>query len=177
MILVAIGANLPAGSGITPLETCREAVRALAAIPGLRVERVSAWYETEPVPPSGQPPYVNGVACLSGAIDPAGLLAALHGIEAAHGRMRGERNAARTLDLDVIAMDDPAGLPGAASLTRDAPDPVVPHPRAHLRRFVLEPLRDVAPAWTHPRSGRSVGELLDSMPAQAVRRLSEDAAG
>ena len=175
MILVAVGANLPAGSGTTPLETCLDAVEALRAIPGLRVAAVSSWYETEPMPPSGQPPYVNGVARLEGAIDPAALLAALHAIEAGHGRTRAERNAARPLDLDVIAMDDPAGLPGAASLERHAPDPVVPHPRAHLRRFVLEPLRDVAPAWTHPALGRTVTELLADLAPQDVRRLPDAA--
>lgn len=166
MILVAVGANLPAGSGTTPLATCRQAVEGLRAIPGLRVEAVSSWYETDPVPPSGQPPYVNGVVRLEGRIDPAALLAALHAIEDGHGRTRAERNAARTLDLDVIAMDGPD-----AALVRTAPDPVVPHPRAHLRGFVLEPLRDVAPGWQHPVLHRSVEELIAELPPQGVRRI------
>ncbi len=172
MILVAVGANLPAGSGTTPLATCRQAVEALRAIPGLRVEAVSSWYETDPVPPSGQPPYVNGVVRLEGQIDPAALLAALHAIEDGHGRTRAERNAARTLDLDVVAMDGPDG-----GLVRAAPDPVVPHPRAHLRGFVLEPLRDVAPGWQHPVLHRSVEQLIAELPPQGVRRLGADKQG
>ena len=164
-----MGANLPAGSGTTPLATCREAANALRGIPGLRVAAVSAWYETDPVPPSGQPPYVNGVVRLEGRIDPADLLAALHAIEDGHGRTRGERNAARTLDLDVVAMDGPDGT----GLVRAAPDPVVPHPRAHLRGFVLEPLRDVAPGWQHPVLHRSVEELLAELPPQGVRRIED----
>ena len=166
MILVAVGANLPAGSGTTPLDTCREAALALRAIPGLRVEAVSSWYETDPVPPSGQPPYVNGVVRLAGRIDPAALLEALHGIEDGHGRRRSERNAARTLDLDVIAMGE------AGALVRAAPDPVVPHPRAHLRGFVLEPLRDVAPGWRHPVLRQSVEEMIAALPPQGERRLA-----
>lgn len=168
MILVAVGANLPAGAGATPLETCLQAVDALRAIPGLRVAAVSSWYETDPMPPSGQPPYVNGVVRLDGRIEPAVLLAALHAIEDGHGRTRAERNAARTLDLDVVAMGD---------LVREAPDPVVPHPRAHLRGFVLEPLRDVAPGWRHPVLGRSVEELIAELPPQGVRRLGDSKQG
>ncbi len=178
MILVAVGANLPAGSGDTPLATCRRAVEALRAIPGLRVEAVSAWYETDPMPPSGQPPYVNGVVRLGGHIEPAALLAALHAIEDGHGRTRAERNAARTLDLDVVAMDDPgATVADAGGLVRTAPDPVVPHPRAHLRGFVLEPLRDVAPGWQHPVLHRSVDQLVAELPPQGVRRLGQGKQG
>ena len=175
MILVAVGANLPAGADSTPLDTCRRAVDALRAIPGLRVEAVSSWYETDPVPPSGQPPYVNGVVRLEGRIDPAALLAALHAIEDGHGRTRAERNAARTLDLDVIAMD--GGTTHAGDLVRTAPDPVVPHPRAHLRGFVLEPLRDVAPGWQHPVLHRSVEQLVAELPPQGVRRSGADKQG
>src|SRR6185312_6514542 len=142
MILIAIGANLTGPDGASPLQTCRAAVRALAELPGSRLEAVSRWYETEPVPPSGQPNYVNGVARLArltGAVlSPESLLHALQGIETRFGRTRAERDAARTLDLDLIDMD---------GLVRDAPDPILPHPRAHLRAFVLLPLLDVAPDW------------------------------
>ncbi len=149
-ILVAIGANLPAPDGAPPLETCRRAAARLAALPGLRLAGVSRWFETAPVPPSGQPNYVNGVARLEGAAEPAALLAALHGIEAAFGRERGEANAARTLDLDLIAI---------GALIRDAPDPVLPHPRAHRRAFVMVPLAEVAPDWVHPRLGLTATAL------------------
>jgi 2-amino-4-hydroxy-6-hydroxymethyldihydropteridine diphosphokinase len=156
MILVAIGANLPGLDGMPPIETCRRAAAALDALPGLRLRGLSRWYQTEPVPPSGQPPYVNAVAVLQvepGAADPdpAELLAALQAIEAEAGRVRGAPNAARTLDLDIIAM---------GGLVRAAPDPVLPHPRAHLRGFVLVPLMDVAPGWVHPVLGLTAAELL-----------------
>src|ERR1700722_14175623 len=110
MILVGIGANLPGRDGVTPLETCQWAVRRLAALPGLRMDAVSQWYVTMPMPPSGQPPYVNAVVRLAvepdaAEADPAGLLAALQAIEAEAGRVRSERNAARTLDLDIIDIE------------------------------------------------------------------------
>ncbi|MCR0980469.1 2-amino-4-hydroxy-6-hydroxymethyldihydropteridine diphosphokinase [Roseomonas populi] len=161
--LVAIGANLPGADGSAPLATCRAAAAALDGICGLSLLAVSGWWETAPEPPlPGSPWYVNGVARLRGAAEPAALLAALQAIEAAHGRVRPYPNAPRTLDLDIIAM---------GPLRRDAPDPVIPHPRAHLRRFVLEPLAQVWPGWTHPMSGLSVSELLSGLPPAPMRPL------
>jgi 2-amino-4-hydroxy-6-hydroxymethyldihydropteridine diphosphokinase len=168
MILIAIGANLPGPDGTTPLQTCRRAVVALDALPGLRLRGLSAWYETAPVPVSDQPLYINAVAHLcaeatSSLTDPAELLHALQSIEHAGGRVRGAVNAARALDLDIIAMGK------AGQLVRGAPDPILPHPRAHEREFVLAPLRDVAPYWMHPLLHRSVGDLLAAVEPQGVR--------
>ncbi len=168
MILVAIGANLPAPHGSSPIETCREAVRKLAALPGLGSCTISRWYETPPVPVSDQPNYVNGVARFAGTADAAWLLARLNDIEAEAGRVRGARNAARPLDLDIIDID---------GQVRDTPDPVLPHPRAHERAFVLVPLRDVEPEWVHPRLRRSLGDMLQALPAQDIRPLPEREAG
>lgn len=174
MILVAIGANLPATDGAAPAVSVRRAAAALDALPGLRLAALSALYETAPMPPAGQPPYINAVARLVlsqlaashpvDAAEPARLLGALHGIEAAAGRRRGVPNAARTLDLDLIDLN---------GMLRDAPDPVLPHPRAHLRAFVLAPLLEIAPDWVHPRLGRAGAALLAGLPAQAIRRLPE----
>ncbi len=162
MILVAIGANLLGPRGETPLMACRAAAEALRSLPGLRVAALSRWYQTAPVPPSGQPNYINGVARLEGEADPTWLLARLHGIERMAGRVRGARNAARTLDLDLIDMN---------GMCRAAPDPVLPHPRAHQRAFVLVPLADVAPGWVHPALRSGVAELLASLPPQEIAPL------
>jgi 2-amino-4-hydroxy-6-hydroxymethyldihydropteridine diphosphokinase len=139
---------------------CERALHDIASLPGLALRARSRWYSTAPVPPSGQPRYVNAVASLQGAIAPADLLAALHAIEARAGRVRGMPNAARPLDLDIIDM---------AGMVRDEPDPVLPHPRAHQRLFVLLPLRDVAPWWLHPRLGVSVAALIRQVKNQDVR--------
>ncbi|MBX6741077.1 MAG: 2-amino-4-hydroxy-6-hydroxymethyldihydropteridine diphosphokinase [Acetobacteraceae bacterium] len=157
MILIALGANLPGPGGTSPLETCRQAAAALDGLPGLHLVALSRWYRTVPEPYSPNAPlFVNGVARLKGqAGDPAALLAALQALEAAAGRERPFPNAPRSLDLDLIDLD---------GMVRTAPDPVLPHPRAHLRRFVLQPLLDVAPDWRHPVLGLDARVLLAALP-------------
>jgi 2-amino-4-hydroxy-6-hydroxymethyldihydropteridine diphosphokinase len=162
MILIALGANLPGPDGSSPLSTCRRAAMALDMLPGLRLRGLSCWYQTAPVPPSDQPPYINGVAHLCGSADPVLLLAALQAMEARAGRVREQPHAARPLDLDIIAVN---------LLVRTAPDPVLPHPRAHERAFVLAPLRDVAPDWVHPSLGESVAVMLSRLAEQDVRPI------
>lgn len=166
--LVAIGANLTASDGCSPLQVCERAAMAVTGLancePGHRSASASRsrWYSTAPIPQSSQPRYINGMVRLWCALRPSELLARLQAIELREGRVRGEANAARTLDLDLIDM---------GGRNRASPDPVLPHPRAHLRAFVLLPLRDVAPDWVHPRSGLTVQALIDSLPAQDITML------
>lgn len=135
-------------------------------LPNAHVRSLSRWYLTSPIPPSGQPDYVNAVVALqvdpSYADDPAVLLRHTMAIEAACGRKRSVPNAARTLDLDIIAIGD---------LVRGSPDPILPHPRAHERAFVLMPLLDVAPDWVHPVLHRSARALLADLPPQGIRPM------
>jgi 2-amino-4-hydroxy-6-hydroxymethyldihydropteridine diphosphokinase len=164
MILVALGANLPDPAGRSAGETLRAALDEIGLLPGLQIIARSALYESAPQPPSGQPPYRNAVLRLAGEADPAVLLHNLLAIEARFGRERGTANAARSLDLDLIAM---------GALIRNWPDPILPHPRAHQRAFVLRPLADVAPGWRHPVSGMTVEALLEAVADQPLRRLPD----
>lgn len=161
MILIALGANLLTTSGSSPYETGLWATRRLTMIEGLALLRCSPWYVSAPIPPSDQPDYVNSVLALTGDPDPARLLAELHAIEAEAGRTRGLPNAARTLDLDLI---DVNGQVRAAW-------PILPHPRAHERAFVLLPIADIAPDWVHPTLHRTAAELAAGLPPQRIARL------
>jgi 2-amino-4-hydroxy-6-hydroxymethyldihydropteridine diphosphokinase len=146
---VAVGANL--GDRLTTLRT---AVDALDAHPGIEVDRdrgVSSLYETTPVgAPDRQPNYLNAVVRLTTTLSPLDLLEALQAIETRLGRVRGRANAARSIDLDVVLL-------GGLVLNDDRL--IVPHPRMHERRFVLEPLREIAPREQHPVLSLTIDEL------------------
>ena len=160
MILIGIGANLPSPAG-PPRQTCEAALAHLGRL-GITVAACSPWYETAPVPASDQPWFINAVAAVQTSLSPTGVLAALHLTEAAFGRQRTEVNAARTLDLDLLAYGD---------LVRSDGAPLLPHPRLHQRAFVLFPLRDLLPDWRHPVLGETAGELAAKLPADGIRRL------
>ena len=162
MILIGLGANL-AGAGYGgPRATLEAALRRLPAR-GVSVLQVSPWYSSAPQPRSDQPRYVNAVATVATELDPAALLRALHDVEAEFGRIRGVPNAARTIDLDLLAYDD---------LTCRGPELTVPHPRLAERAFVLLPLADLAPDWRHPVTGKSAGALIAALSEdQDVHRI------
>jgi 2-amino-4-hydroxy-6-hydroxymethyldihydropteridine diphosphokinase len=161
-IVIGLGANLPSTYG-SPRATC-EAALAEFECRGLRIVARSPWYESAPVPISDQPWYVNGVVEVATELEPVPLLALLHEIEREFGRVRREVNAARILDLDLLAYGD---------LVREGPEPpLLPHPRLAERAFVLLPLADLRPDWRHPATGESIRALIARLPAdQVTRRL------
>jgi len=148
---LALGSNL--GDRLRYLD---QAVARLRAAPRITVGRVSPYYETAPVGgPAGSGAYLNAVAEADTTLAPDELLQTLLDIERSFGRVRGEPNAPRTLDLDLLLYDD---------LVRTGPDPIIPHPRLHERRFVLQPLADLAPDLVHPTIKKTIRELLDGLP-------------
>ena len=163
MILVGIGSNLAAPGYGSPQDTVEAAVAALPRV-GVAVVGRSPWYLSEPMPASDQPWFVNGVAAVATDLPPPALLARLLALETRFGRERIARNAARSLDLDLLDYD--GHQCSTASLT-------LPHSRLHERRFVLVPLRDIAPDWRHPQLGMTAAELVARLPpGQQVRQLT-----
>ena len=156
MILIALGANLPGPAG----QPARALDHALGELDGkgVKIRRVSSFYETPAWPNPADPVFVNAVAVVETALQPVELLALLHGVETALGRLRSAPNAPRTLDLDLLDYDGRV-MNGAA---------ILPHPRMTERSFVLVPLAEVAPNWRHPVSGQGVGELLAALPDRDI---------
>lgn len=127
---IGLGANLGDAKAAV-----RQAAVELAAANGVASLRLSPLYRSAPVDSAG-PDYINAVAAIDTSLDPQSLLALLQSIEQQHGRQRPYRNAPRTLDLDLLLFGDQ---------TINDDHLIVPHPRMHLRAFVLKPLADLAP--------------------------------
>lgn len=157
---VALGANL--GDRAAALRSAAEAICGDAVACVAR----SAIYETSPVGgPTDQPEYLNAVLHLRTTLPPRALLDRCLQIEARLGRVRGARNAPRVIDLDLLLYGD---------LQLAESDLQVPHPRLHLRRFVLAPLVELTGERTHPALGARLRDLLAALPAtgENVRRTS-----
>ena len=155
MILIALGANLPSSAG-APEATLRAALAALGRR-GVRVGPVSHFWSTPAWPEPLDPRYVNAAARLTTGLRPLELLALLHEVETEFGRQRSldsdNKNRPRTLDLDLLDYD---------GLVQSGP-PNLPHPRMSDRAFVLVPLREIAPDWRHPVSGKSIEALIAAL--------------
>lgn len=159
MILIALGANLPSHAG-PPAATLRAALARLERL-GVKIVQLSSFYETPSWPDPGQPAFTNAVAAVETALQPLELLALLHGVETAFGRMRSAPNAPRPLDIDLLDHD---GLVMTGELT-------LPHPRMTMRAFVLAPLAEAAPGWRHPVTGQGAVELLAGLPDRGGFKL------
>ncbi len=153
---VALGANIG-----EPARTVRAAFDALAGLAGVRLAAASSLYRTAPVGLTDQPDFINAVACLETDLAPEALLAALFAVEARFGRRRGAKNGPRSLDLDLLLYDD---------RVLHVPGLTLPHPRLHLRAFVLAPLAEIAPGLALPGRG-TVAAWLPAVALQAIERL------
>lgn len=134
----------------------------LGQIPGIDLDRRSAWYQTTAVGPP-QPDYLNGCALLRVSLTPEELLAALLQTEAQFGRLRRERWGPRVLDLDLLLFDH---------LILDSPTLQIPHPRMVERAFVLVPLAEVAPDWIEPISQKPIATLVQAVDCSGVTLIT-----
>ncbi|GGG92649.1 2-amino-4-hydroxy-6-hydroxymethyldihydropteridine diphosphokinase [Glycocaulis albus] len=157
-IYIAFGSNQALGR-ITPRELIGQAADALEEA-GVRLVARSSLWRSPAWPDPADPPYINAVAAVETSQSPEQLLQCLHAVEARFGRARGQRNAPRTLDLDLIDFN---GL-----VLNDGDGLILPHPRAHQRAFVLAPLQEIAPGWTHPLTGEGVAALIDALAGDDI---------
>lgn len=153
---IGLGANL----GDTR-QTLLEAIDTLKLAPGVVCIKCSSFYSSDPVDAQG-PVFINAVAEIETTLSPINLLDLLQTIEHAHGRARPYRNAPRTLDLDLLWYD---------GITINTPRLMLPHPRMHLRAFVLLPLRQLVPAFQTAQG--SIDTLMQACSDQKIWLLQE----
>ncbi len=153
---IALGSNL--GDSLATVEAALDILETTA---GITLKARSPWYKTAPIGPP-QPDYINGCALLITTLTAPQLLKVLLQTEAKFGRVRRERWAARTLDLDLLLYADQV---------IDTPDLQVPHPRMGDRAFVLIPLAAIAPDWRHPVLGKTVAQLSQAIEPSGVKPL------
>jgi 2-amino-4-hydroxy-6-hydroxymethyldihydropteridine diphosphokinase len=156
LVYLSLGSNL--GDRQVQLQ---DALAKLAAVG--RVVATSSFYETEPVEFTQQPWFLNCAIALETNKTPEQLMAAILRIEEEMGRRRVQKKGPRAIDIDILLFDN---------TIVDSKELTIPHPAMHQRRFVLEPLAEIAPELLHPVLKKTIGELLDSLPpGQVVKRL------
>lgn len=160
-VFLGLGGNLG-----EPLELFRQARQRLLEHPQIAELKSSALYRTPPVGgPAGQPDYLNAVLELETDLSAGELLVLCQALEHEGGRTREIHWGPRTLDIDLLFF---------ANVVSAEPELTLPHPRLHLRRFALEPLKDLAPGFRHPLLDRSVVDLLAELPLEAgLSRIKE----
>ncbi len=146
---IALGSNLD-----SPMAQVTSAVNDIDQQDGLQVLAVSSWYESKALGPADQPDYINGVVSIDCTLAPLELLHRLQAIENNHGRQRGQHWGPRTLDLDILLFGE---------LSIGEPDLQIPHPQMRQRRFVLQPLHELAPDLALP-CGTQLASLLACCP-------------
>lgn len=161
-ILIGIGANLiPKG-----FSTIQDGLfAAMNMLYEYEIENVqcSSWYKTTPVPRSSQPLFINAVFSATCDAEPRQLLSYLNEIEARIGRVRTEKNEARVIDLDILDFN---------SMIIELENLIIPHPRMHLRAFVLVPLHEIRKDYIHPLTKEPILSLIKKLPVdQDISRI------
>ena len=162
-LIIGIGGNLNSSDGLHPVEVGKKAILQIQSS-SIKVKKVSSWYVSEPIPKSDQPDFFNCVVFANTYLNEFDVLENLHLIEEVLGRVRGKINESRSIDLDLIDFCNKISKCNRL---------IVPHPRAHLRRFVMEPIVEIDPLWVHPIEKLNAKEILSKLKKQKIKIYEE----
>ena len=162
-IIIGIGGNLKSEEGAHPIKVAMKAISYFKDYL-INVTNQSSWYETEPIPKSDQPNFFNCIVLANTNLNELDVLKSLHEIEHKLGRKRRMVNEARIIDLDLIDYSN------KILINKEI---VIPHPRAHQRRFVMEPLAELDNTWVHPILKININKILKNLHNQNIKIFNE----
>ena len=160
MILIALGSNLNSETFGTPLENCLKAIEFIKK--EYKILNVSNFYETEPIPKTDQPFFVNAVISVETKDKPNNILKNLMLIEKKFKRIRKKKNESRSIDLDLLSYNNEI---------KSSPDLILPHPRMHLRKFVMMPICDIDENWVHPLLKKKARKIVKELANQKISNI------
>ena len=159
--IIAIGSNINTPEGIGPIKNCNNAINELSKF-NINIVHKSSWYLSEPIPRSSQPKFYNSVVLCYSNHSVNKVLKIIKTIEQKFGRIRIFKNMPRCIDLDIISFNQ--NVKKSLLLT-------VPHPRMHLRKFVLLPLFELDSNWAHPLFKKNIKYFLKKVKYQKIKKL------
>ena len=162
--VIAVGSNIDSPEGFSPVKNCNNAINELSKF-NINIVQKSSWYLSEPIPKSSQPKFYNSVVLCYANHNVDKVLKIIQFVEQKFGRIRIFKNMSRCIDIDIISFNK--NVKNSLLLT-------VPHPRMHLRKFVLLPLLELDSNWSHPLLKKNIKFLLKKVKYQRIKKLKID---
>ena len=161
---IAVGSNIDSPEGFSPIKNCNDAINELSKF-NINIIQKSSWYLSEPIPKSSQPKFYNSVLFCDTNYNAQKVLKIVQIVEKKFGRIRVIKNMPRCIDIDIISFN---------GIVKNSLLLTIPHPRMHLRKFVLLPLFEIDARWLHPLLKKNVQFFLEKVKCQKIKRLKID---
>ncbi len=162
--VISIGSNINSPEGFSPIRNCDNAIKELSKF-NINIIKKSSWYLSEPIPKSLQPKFYNSVFLCFSNHSVEKVLKIIQFVEQKFGRIRIFKNMPRCIDIDIISFNK--NVKNSLLLT-------LPHPRMHLRKFVLLPLLELDSNWSHPLLKKNIKFFLEKVKYQRIKKLNID---
>ena len=161
---IAVGSNINSPEGSSPIKNCNDAINELSKF-NIDIIQKSSWYLSEPIPKSSQPKFYNSVLLCDANYNAQKVLKIIQIVEKKFGRIRVFKNMPRCIDIDIISFN---------GIVKNSLLLTIPHPRMHLRKFVLLPLFEIDSNWLHPLLKKNIQFLLEKVNCQKIKKLKID---